>query len=379
MNVKSFWIRCALIAALIFTSLSFAASPAYAFPPKALPNGSPATCNPPNCGPQGLGNGKSAVVNPLTVDFGFANLDQLFVSKTDIDSASSNPEDIVQLVDDAVTVWRSAFQDIPDIDLQVGWANFGVLDSINSKFLSGNLVGGIQKDCEDDDLNRGSLVPTELPAVSGDIIGLHISGTRSGKLTKYFQDQEPYSGDEAQASIILFNSELLKIREPGKPANSVKLFLDTDPFGSSAFDSIDTIGNPGHRLKRSFEFSDPYVVDLFTVALHEVGHALGYSEANGVLPGHIGKLDIPDVLSPYIPFATRKCPSTADIKGLVAAGPPIPISGSAGYKAVSDDPCGSIFERFDSKRYDHQRFNPEKIAPFLKKQPAGFELRKNRS
>ncbi len=359
MNVKSFWIRCALIAVIIFTSLSFAAAPVYALPPVPTPDDEFHTCVFPPCRAQRLGNGEAAIVNPLITNFDFANPNQ-FV--TNISGASSDPKDIVQLVDDAVTVWRYAFQDIPNINLNVGWANFGVLKKINREFLSGNLIGGIQKDCEDDDPSLGFPSPTELPAVSGEIIGIHICGAQVEDLENSSQKQSPCTGEEAKEATILFNSELLRIREQGKKPANVKLFLDTEPFRSSAFGPIETVGNPGLRLKRSFEFSDPYVVDLFTVALHEVGHALGYSEANGVSPGHIGTLGIPDVLSPYIPFSTRKCPSEADIRGLIAAGPSIPIPGSSGYRAVSGDPCGCIVERDD-----YERLNSVKFRPFLKK------------
>ena len=72
MNVKSFWICAALIVILIFTSLSFAVTPAYAqeqiptsyqqsrrerppkeYPPKKEPepDGKSEDCKPPNCAP----------------------------------------------------------------------------------------------------------------------------------------------------------------------------------------------------------------------------------------------------------------------------------------------------------------------------------------
>ncbi len=396
MNVKSFWIRCALIVVLIFMSLSFAATPAYAYErSERYKDKAVIPCKPPECEPQVLGNGRPAIADNLTVDFGFSHSNQF---ATDILGASSNPEDIVQLVDDAVTVWRSAFEDIPNIKLYVGWADFGISkvlqESTGREVLTGNLVGGVQKGCEADNLDVGLPPLTELPDASGDIIGLYISGDRSSDFVDYRREQLPQSEKKAKEATILFNSELLKIQEPGKPASNIKLFLDTDPFSSSAFGPIETLGTPDHRMERSFEFSDPFVVDLFTVALHEVGHALGYSEANGVFPGHIGKLDIPDVLSPYIPFATRKCPSQRDIEGLVKAGPPILISGSGGYRQVSEGLCGYIpesydferydFKRFDSERADFEKLNSERLnsvenRDFLKRKAEGFELRKSDS
>ena len=389
MNVKSFWIRCTLIVVLISTSLSFAAAPAYAqgWPVSPIEDGMIPECNfGSNCDPQGLGNGTPAVVNPLVVDFSFKHSNQ-FV--TDIDGASSDPEDIVQLVDDAATVWRSIFQDIPSIHLYVGWADFGVPKVLKkftgTEFLAGSLVGGLQKDCQDNNLDKYALdlgfpVSTELPAAAGDIIGLYISDDRFDDSANYLQKEMSYKEEAEREVTILFNSELLKIKEPGKEPSNIKLFLDTNPFRSSAFEPIEMLGDPDHRLERSFRFSDPYVIDLFTVALHEVGHALGYSRANGKNPAHIGEFDIPDVLSPYIPFSTRKCPSRADIKGISNAGR------SGGYGKVSESLCGYIpersdfersdFGRFNSERSDFERLDSEKTRPFLEKQAASFDLRK---
>jgi hypothetical protein len=335
MNVKSFFIRCILILFLIAATLTFTDSPAYALPPAQSQPGQGPVCKRPKCTGLSLGSVELAIDTPLIVDFGFANPDQ-FV--TDIPGASSDPKDIVQLVEDAITVWRAAFKEIPDIDLDVGWADFGVLKKINQSFLSGSLVGGIQQPCDGpNDQALGLPVPTELPAVAGDILGLHICGSGIDDITPL-----PCIGSEAKKATILFNSELLKMQQPDQGLANVKLFLDTNPFESSAFGPIANLGKPERRLTRSFDFSDPYVVDLFTVALHEVGHALGYSEGNKVSPAHIGDLEIPDVLNPYLSFSTRKCPSRADVQGLIAVGPPIPLASSSGYQLVSEDPCGSM-------------------------------------
>lgn len=335
MNVKSFFTRFFLLVFLAISFWGFTGTSAYALPPKRRESKDPPQCIRPWCSPQSLPNGNPAISNPLDTDF----QPQQFV--TDVTGASSDPEDIVQLVDDAVTVWRAAFKDIPeDLNLEVGWANFGVLKRIDSAVLSGNLVGGVQKDCDDEDVQElGLPAPTELPSVSGGIVGVHICG--SGGQDAAIESEE-FPCKNSKDATILFNSEPLQIKEPGKKAAPVKLFLDTTPFQSSAFGPIETVGSPSRRLKRSFEFSDPYVVDLFTVALHEVGHALGYAEGNGATSEHIGELDIPDVLSPYIPFATRKCPSRRDVEGLLAVGPTIPIAGLAEYSVISYDPCGNI-------------------------------------
>ncbi|MBE9060893.1 hypothetical protein IQ256_07880 [cf. Phormidesmis sp. LEGE 11477] len=266
-----------------------------------------------------------------------------------IEGASANPADLINLVDKAIMVWESAFDDstIPPFEVTVSWADFGAGDQNPAdSVLAGSLVGGIKTISEGDlqtleDL--GQSPSTEFPAIEDEALAVHICGAPNKP------DNGACSEADRNESTILFNSNLLSVHQIDANGQSkdvpVKLFLDSDPLNSSVFGPIEEIAASSPRARRSTklfeEMPDAYVVDLFTVALHEVGHAMGYSTANeqieDVLASHIGVTDMPDVLSPYAPFSTRKCPSIREVKALAEVGsyaaeaPP--------YQVVSDNPC----------------------------------------
>lgn len=299
-------IHCVLLLVLIVTSLGVGQSPAQAMinlpPPPPPPNDWPIPCNPPYCTPQSLSQGNGGSEGGLLkVDFNSVTPEQ-FV--TDVEGASSDPMDILQLVEDAITVWEGAFKEksLPTMTIYSGWADFGALEKATSE-----------------------------------AIALHICGA------PYDPAGDPPSEKCAEAdrheATILFNSKALKVQEPEKAGN-VKFFLDTNPFNSSAFGPLQGLGTRGDRVAQSAEFSDPYVVDLFTVALHEVGHALGYVEFNGVSPADIADGDIRGVLGPYVSYSTRKCPSATDIQSVVSVGSYVPDAPE--YVLADLDPCGSM-------------------------------------
>ncbi|EDX86658.1 hypothetical protein S7335_4363 [Synechococcus sp. PCC 7335] len=266
-----------------------------------------------------------------------------------IEGASVNPDDIVELVTSAVMVWESAFDSstIPPFEITVDWADFDADNQtpINS-ILAGSLVGGIKTIGENDFQalrELGRTPSTEFPAVEDEALAVHICGSLSKP------DPSVCSEADRTQSTILFNSNLLSVHQVDETSQSknvpVKLFLDSDPLNSAVFGPIEEISTSSPRVKRSpkllEELPEAYVIDLFTVALHEVGHAMGYSQANerieNVLASHIGKTDMPDVLSPYAPFATRKCPSVQEVKALAEVGSY--AVGAQPYQILSDNPC----------------------------------------
>lgn len=334
MSTKFLWFRCLLILALIVTPFSFA-GPALAWSSVGASFGNFQTCPPRTCGPQ-LVRGNAVNKSPLELlDYSAINASNLFVNN--VRGASSDPADIVQLVNDAITVWEAAFEpgSLPDINLYVGWADFGVrkISSANETLLVSTSESYEQNDYKPNSSNLSA-------AIAGDIIGLHICGAPA---------QSPptdCSESDLKEATILFNSEILEDKASG---STIKLFLDTNPFISSAFGPIDEIGIDGieniFRVGASSAFEDTFVVDLFTVALHEVGHVLGYSKVNpraNRLPpsAHITALGLPHVLSAYIPFSTRKCPSRRDVEEVMAIGPSVPDAPD--YVLTNLDPCGVI-------------------------------------
>lgn len=339
MKIKSFLICCLLTLVLIVTSLSII-EPVLAqvsggphrgrYPRQCALNGT--------CDGQPLNGSSLATAKKLTIlDYNSVDPD-LFV--TGVTGASSDPADVVQLVDNAISVWESAFApgSLPNLTLDVGWADFNAVNVSQGNgtlFVAASNLNRIDDFRFDDDKEDISDLSA---AIAGDVMGLHICGAPA--------QSPPQSNDCSQTNpgeaTILFNSAMLMDKASGRP---IKIFLDTNPFNSSAFGPINQLGINGignvFRVGRSASFSEPFVVDLFTVALHEVGHALGFSQVNGLPPtAHISKLDLPDVLSEYLPFSTRKCPSRTDIEVVKSVGSYVP--NSPPYAVINPDPCSDI-------------------------------------
>ncbi len=301
----------------------------------------------PTCDPQIIEGVGTINQKPLTVQDMRSAQPNLIKG---IKGGSTNPADIVALVNNAITVWESAFDDssLPRFKVTVGWADFGIDSQTHTDgALVGSLVGGVKTTGKADskELKQlGQSASTDYPSVEDEVVALHICGAPGKPASSTCSE-----ADRNEATI-LFNSNLLSVRQIDEMGQSkevpIKLFLDTDPFSSSVFGSLAEIAASPTRIQQSpallSKMPDAYVIDLFTVALHEVGHAMGYSQVNKQVKGvpassHIGNTDVPDVLSPYVPFSTRKCPSVRDVTELAAVGSYMPSAEP--YQLVSDNPC----------------------------------------
>ncbi len=284
-------------------------------------------CPPRTCGPQRLANGSALLSSPLTIRDPQTVSNSRFVT---VQGASSNADDIVQLVDDAVSVWEKAFEpaSFPNITIHVGWADFG--------------IGGLSD-------QNGSLAPDpdypESFMVPSDAIGLHICGAPISSN----QSPDPYvdsSGNGCRPAAldevtVLFNSEPLSFDYSGQQGD-IKLLLDSNPFNALIWDNLQTIPLKGSRLELT-----PDVVDLFTVALHEVGHVLGFSEINPAVEDLINQgplfdaahipAEKPSVMAEYLAMNTRKCPTPDDVELIHAFGSYVPEA--SGYAPSSLTPC----------------------------------------
>ena len=301
--------------------------------------GPPPECDHPICTPTMLEGAKTTEQGVLYIQSAESAQPNLV---TGIEGASDNPADIVNLVDSALKVWRSAFnsETLPPLEVAVAWAEFS--------------------------------------EVEDQALAVHICGLPD-KL-----DPRVCSETDRTKSTIVFNSNLLNVPEVDENGESknipVKLFLDSDPLNSSVFGPVEEITDSSSRVRRSpvllEKVSDAYVVDLFTVALHEVGHAMGYAPVNepirgatdsyydeldtlgikqieneNILAYHLGELDGPDVMSLYVPFATRECPSNRDVGVVAKVGPYVPDTKP--YQLISVNPCQVVNKERSSIEFEN--------------------------
>lgn len=300
--------------------------------PNSWPQDDVITCPPQICDRQDLiggGTAHSPVLNVLPPN---AVSSSRFVT---VPGASSDPADIVQLVNDAVSVWERAFDpaSFPQLTIHVGWTNFGV----NSFSYANGTLQTVPGN------------PDDLGSIAGDVIGLHICGTPIAIDLNVPPQLDGYCDPSIlNEATILFNSQKILAGGAGLQ-QEIKLLLDLDPFNSSGiYGPLSDIQRGGNKLEVD-ALGAPYVIDLFTVALHEVGHALGFSQVNEAVrelldqdpyddldSAHIPSQN-PAVLNQYLGLNMRVCPTEFDVATIKDFGSYVP--GATEYNIISDDPC----------------------------------------
>lgn len=356
------------------------------------PRGSSARGGSPN-GVEGLENlgdriqGDPNLILPLLEDFQVRDGDGL--RRPDNVIGDGNLFDVVRT---AADVWEEAFADSDfSIDIGIGWADFD-----NDTLILGD---------------GNSFDPDGT-------VAFYIPADEYPENLEAFPDNLTDDLEFPEDGLILFNTQLLKAtRNPESPPESfstLKLYLDPDPRGldlgrPDAFGALDNFferadadfqldldSNPDTKTNISREVvgdfskfnlgSNVLTVDLFTVALHELQHALGLTRANPkaldrivteIVPGEPNHptgdrpkatlladngLGIPitaeledgiprvkdvhidlrqtngarvpgPVLDEFVSANTRRCPTEVDVRGVAAVSGPTP---------ASLNPCGTL-------------------------------------
>ena len=180
---------------------------------------------------------------------------------------SGNLFDIVTV---AGELWKTALPELPDdLNIGIGWSDIPSLLPVSDLFGTGS---------------------DERTFIDGAVAQYIHYGNQFPKA------ETPENGLDG---IILFNSREIEFDFNNDGANDqVKLFLDPDPINSSIFGSLDTVQDrPGGQINfgRSI-FRDPtdfglgqnnLVIDVFSVALHELQHAFGLSKGNQSAVGQL--------------------------------------------------------------------------------------------
>lgn len=182
---------------------------------------------------------------------------------------------LLNIAQTAADVWSTAFPELPDFNIGVGWADFDLtnLGASSGAFTSSLFGGGI---------------PTD------GLAAFYIHADDN------FPDANEVIPGSDLDGLILFNSqENLELEEGG----SIKYYFDPDPLNSPIFGKIESYFerekngiNYGRSKFVSTDFpisdstDDPFasfgvnpndlVADAFSIFLHEIQHALGLTRIN---------------------------------------------------------------------------------------------------
>ncbi|MGK7898341.1 MAG: hypothetical protein AB4372_33195 [Xenococcus sp. (in: cyanobacteria)] len=308
-----------------------------------------------------------------------------------------NLQDLVNLVDTAGDVWETALPEFDDIDIDIAWANFGLQSLAKSSQLINNepeLVKGFQNsqnrflltstinDSIRPALTSGvpgvpplfiidagdfstAVPPEEINEFEQTFISITPEDIEIDGLAAIFVPDTPAEGETnttfPSSGTLIFNSQDLVFDIDGDgEEETIKFFLDDNPLDSEVFGSVTNIleregedSLSGINIGRS-SFADNSlfgeedenfsIVDLFSVILHELQHALGttrvneqakdddsLNNANEIVTNDGNQIptdfepfihidldsDIDNTPTPVgletVTFGERKCPSGADV------------------------------------------------------------------
>lgn len=311
-----------------------------------------------------------------------------------------NLQDLVDLVDTAADVWETALPGFDDIDIDIAWADFGLQPlaessqlNVGEPFFVDNVqifVDNFQKSQNRFLLTstiNDSIIPALTSGVPPSFIiidqgGFFLSAVPPEEINEFEQTfisitpedieidglaaifvPDPSEEDEEttfpSGGTLIFNSQDLVFDIDGdEEEESIKFFLDDNPLDSEVFGSVTNIlerdgedSLSGINIGRSSfadnsqfgeEDENVLMVDLFSVALHELQHALGTTRVNEKANNSLNdqneivtndSTEIPTDFEPFIhidldsdtdntptpvgletvTFSERKCPSGADV------------------------------------------------------------------
>ena len=199
--------------------------------------------------------------------------------------------DLLNITQTAFDVWLTAFPELENVDINigVGWADF---------MIAPNKIQTERTDPIPPTLSFDEASPD---GILTDLAAFYVHADEN------FPDAKKSIPDSNLDGLILFNSqENLEVKkEIGSEPGRVLYYLDPDPLSSSIFGSVAN-ENYIERQKNGINYGrskfvtseeDPFaslganpndlVIDVFSVALHELQHALGLTRVN---PNAVDKL-----------------------------------------------------------------------------------------